>query len=353
MILQSKNISIEETKEGEVEISAELPKEVMDEYFKKVLKDAGENTEIKGFRKGKVPEDVVREHLGDGELMKKAGEMALSDEYPSILAENKIQAIGKPEITITKIALGEALGFKIKTTVMPKIEIGDYKKISEKIIKKDNESSAPEITDEEVNESLENIARSKALEEKYKAGEKISPNDLKDEDIPKITDEFAKSLGDFKDLSDLKEKTKEYLKNEKIQKEKDKRRNEIIEEIIKSSEIPVPDLLINSELDKMIYQLKEDVSKSGIEFEEYLKHIKKSEDEIRSEWKDNAKKRAQTQLLLNHIAEKENILPDEDVVERESKHLIEHYNEADPERVKVFVETQVVNEKVIAFLEGK
>ena len=58
--------------------------------------------------------------------------MALSEYYPKILEENKIDAISRPEISITKLARKNPLGFKIKTATMPEMKLPDYKQIAKK-----------------------------------------------------------------------------------------------------------------------------------------------------------------------------------------------------------------------------
>ena len=59
------------------------------------------------------------------------------------------------------------------------------------------------------------------------------------------------------------------------------------------------------------------------------------------------------QLVLNQIAIEEKIKPEEDQVKKEVEHLLEHYKDAPEERIKIYVETMLTNEKVFEFLEGK
>lgn len=79
---------------------------------------------------------VLIENIGEQEILEKMAIIALQKEYLKIIEKHKIKAIGRPLITITKIAVNNPLGFKIKTFVMPEIELPDYKKISQEIITK-------------------------------------------------------------------------------------------------------------------------------------------------------------------------------------------------------------------------
>src|SRR5439155_1091666 len=103
-------------------------------------------------RKGNVPEAIIIQKVGDLAILEEAAEIALSEEYPNILNEHKIEAIGRPEINITKIGLGNPLEFKIKTALLPEVKLGDYRSASSADSPKRRENL--EVTDEEVDEVI-------------------------------------------------------------------------------------------------------------------------------------------------------------------------------------------------------
>ncbi|MFP4022303.1 MAG: trigger factor [Candidatus Paceibacterota bacterium] len=347
----SKNISVNNTGDSEVEISAEIPAEEMKNQYSESLKEAQKDAEVDGFRKGKAPLEMVEKQVGQGFLMQKAAEKILQEEYPRILSSEKIEPIGQPQVTITKIAPGSDLGFKIKTATMPEVELGDYKEAAKRALKENPLSEDPEVTQEEMDETVYNIRASQLLEEKRQKGEEVpSPESLKEEDLPALTDEFVSSLGEFSNLDDFHKKIKEHLERQKRNKEQEKQWAAILDAVIEESNITIPSVLVESELDKMTAQLKDDVQRAGLEFSDYLSKVQKTEEDIRAEWKENAAKRAKTQLILNTIAEKEEIIPDPEVVEEQVNQVLEHYKEANPESVRVFVKTQITNEKTLAFL---
>lgn len=354
MSLKSKNISVNHTNDAEVEITAEIPAEEMSKQYQRALEELQKETEIDGFRKGKAPLETVEKNIGQGALLQRASEAALKEEYPMILKEHKIEPLGQPEVTITKIAPESDLGFRIKTAVMPKVDLPDYKNIAKETIKKNPVTEDPKVTDEELKETIFNIRATHLLEEKRQKGEEVpSPESLKEEDLPEMTDEFVASLGEFSNVEDFREKIKEHLIRQKKSKEQEKQWSAIIDAIIERSSITLPSVLIESELDKMTAQLKDDVERAGLEFSDYLSKVQKTEEEIREEWKDNAKKRAQTQLILNAIASKEEIKPNPEIVESQTQNLLQQYKEAQPENVRTFVETQLTNEKTLSFLASQ
>src|SRR3989338_409524 len=101
----------------ELEIIGTITAEKMSLMRGKALSKMKESMEISGFRKGNAPDALVAQKIGEMRLLEEAAEIALSEEYPNILDEHKIDAIGRPEITITKIGLGNQLEFKVKTKI--------------------------------------------------------------------------------------------------------------------------------------------------------------------------------------------------------------------------------------------
>jgi trigger factor len=124
-----------------------------------------------------------------------------------------------------------------------------------------------------------------------------------------------------------------------------------LEKIIAKSKIEMPKIIIESELEKMLAQFKDDLAQSGVGYEDYLKHIKKSEDDLRKEWREVAVKRGKSQIILNTIAKEQNIAASEDEIKKEMENILSHHKDADRFRVRMFVETFLTNELVFQFLE--
>ena len=105
--------------ERELEIIGAITAEKMSLMREKALAKLKESAEIDGFRKGNAPESMIVRKVGEMRLLEEAAEIALSEEYPNILEEHNIDAIGRPEIAITKKAPGNPLVFKNKNSHMP------------------------------------------------------------------------------------------------------------------------------------------------------------------------------------------------------------------------------------------
>lgn len=130
-------------------------------------------------------------------------------------------------------------------------------------------------------------------------------------------------------------------------------RANITDSIIAKTEMTLPKILIDSEINQMFAQMEDDIKRADLKMDDYLKHIKKSKEELAEEWKPAAVKRAQLQLILNEIAKKEEIHPDVEKVNEQTKELMKRFKDADEHRVRLYVTSVLLNEEVMKFLEEK
>ncbi|MEI6280885.1 MAG: trigger factor [bacterium] len=356
-------ITIKKLPKSEVEIEGEIDSDIFESYFAKALKKISEKVEIDGFRKGKIPENVLLSKVPEITILEEMAEMALSEHYPKIIAgetnSEKIDALGRPEISITKLARKNPLGFKIKTAVLPTIKLPDYKDVAKTTISKitDKEKDAT-ATDEDVENTIMDIRKSRApkkhvAEHVHKEGEEHEHEEPKEAELPDFNDAFVQALGPFKDVADFKIKLKENIKIEKENNQKEKTRLKIIEEIINKSEMDLPELLVEIELDKILYRMESDITQMGLKFEDYLKHLNKTVEDLKKEFRGDAEKKAKLALILNEIAKVEKIIADEEQVAKEVAAILEHYKDADPERATLHARNVLTNEKIFQFLESQ
>jgi FKBP-type peptidyl-prolyl cis-trans isomerase (trigger factor) len=288
--------------------------------------------------------------------------MALGEHYPKIVEEHKIDAISRPEIAITKLARKNPLGFKIKTAVLPEIKLPDYKAVAKKVISKitDAEKNIV-VTDEDMENTIMDIRKSRAPKKHMAEGAEDPTSDIKnpmsdvkpESELPEFNDEFVQAMGPFKDVTDFRTKLKENIKLEKENLQKEKTRLQIIEKIIDESTLEVPDILVEAELDKILYRMESDITQMGLKFEDYLKHLNKTMEDLRKDFRGDAEKKAKLALTLNEIAKTEKIIPDEADVAKEVAAILEHYKDADPDRARMHAENVLTNEKIFRFLEGQ
>lgn len=126
-------------------------------------------------------------------------------------------------------------------------------------------------------------------------------------DMPEITDEIAKTLGQ-PNIAGLRKLLKENLTKEAARKDSQKIEAEILEQLIKNSTFgDLPEVLKKSEKNKMFHELKHDLEQRSIEIEQYLKDIKKTEEQIFDDFENGAVDRVKAALISRQIAEDFNI----------------------------------------------
>jgi FKBP-type peptidyl-prolyl cis-trans isomerase (trigger factor) len=319
--------------DSQAELVGEIPYEAVAPYRDKALSHIAEHLELPGFRPGKVPADMALKRVGEVAVLEEAVELFVKDFYIELIETHKLDAVGRPDIRITKLAPHNPVGLAVRVSVYPAVEAPkDWNKLAGEIAL---ELSVP-ATDEEMQKTLEDVQKSRT----------------KDGVVPELNDEFAKSLGAFESINALKDQIKRGIGEEKKRQARERRRSKLIEALLAKSKLEVPNIFVESELQKILAQMREDLERTGLKMEDYLKRVNKTEENIRGEFRDQARKRAKLQLLLNKIAEEEKVGADQAAVEQEIKHALEHFPEAKSDLVRVHVETVMRNEQVLKLLEG-
>lgn len=369
-----KKFKITEETGSQIKIEGEIPFEEVQKHREKAIRHIGKDMDIPGFRKGNIPEKMIIAQVGEMAVLSEMAERAISENYPKALAEHKIDAIGYPQIAITKIAEGNPLGFTATVAVLPQITLPDFKKIAGD---ENKDKASEEVTDAEVEKQIQDILRQKLAYERLqsKAAATHTHEDgtvhegpahdhdehdeeevhaVTDAELPELTDEYVKTLGQegqFTSVDDFKAKIKEHLALQKKQDVTAAHRAKITDKIIESAEIELPQILIDSELEQMFAQMNEDLARANLNMDDYLGHIKKTKEDLKAEWTPAAEKRAKLQLILNEIAKKEKITPDQAQVDAQVAELLEQYKDADAARVRIYVSSVMTNEAVMQMLE--
>ncbi len=182
---------------------------------------------------------------------------------------------------------------------------------------------------------------------------------VEDVQMPGLTDEFAKSLGKFETMAALEQSVREGMEREEKEKEQQKFRMALLEAIDKQTTMDVPDALVSREQDLMVHELEHSITQGGMDWKEYQTHIGKTEEQMKKEFEDQAKKRVRYALIMRAVADKENIEPTQDEVQDEVSRALMQYKTPEQAAKSIDVESLVsytrnilTNEKVSQFLES-
>jgi len=159
---------------------------------------------------------------------------------------------------------------------------------------------------------------------------KILVKDIYQIDLPELDDKFAQSMGPLKTFKELKNKIRENIIAEQEEKEEQRVEIEILKLLVEKSKFEdLPEILIEHELDKMIAELKGNVERSddptSPKFDDYLKSIKKTEEELRKEFISKAEERIKTALAIREIAIKEKIKVSKEDIKKETEQMKKAY----------------------------
>ena len=400
-------------KKVEIEVSAED----FNNYYSQTLKKISADAEIPGFRKGKAPEDMVESRVTKEGVLSEAAEIAIRESWAKFLAESKEEAISQPQVEVIKIAKDNPLIFTAEFEILPEIklpkldsakvekssvEVTDQEvedaikwiqqsraKYSEKISGAEDGDlveftfscldieNDPEKKDRIVLgkghyiEGLEDTLRGMKREE-VREFETQHPQEKKDKkikisvkvdsvkkvEIPEVNDEWVKGLGAFNTVEELKKDIKEGIKKDKEVAEIQRVREESIKKLIEKTEIEVPKTLIKREQDFMLNNIKERcLSELKISFEEYLKQVKKTEEEITKELEEIAKEKVKGFLVLHQIVKDEKIEVTEEEISQKIEEMLNQYpnkeeikKTMDEVQVRLYIEDELKREKAFNLL---
>lgn len=354
--MSTKNITTTVVKlpQSQVEITVTIPLERVESYRPATLKRLTETLEIDGFRKGHIPESIIQEKLGSLGILSEMADTALNESYPEIITQSGIHPISRPEIKVTKLAPDNDVEFVITTDVLPTITLPKVSAIAKE---KNAETVDVTVTDEEIEKAVKEVRQMRAHDKMHEDGvdhHDHNHHNIPDDQLPEIDDAFVQKLGNFTSVDEFMTKLRENMIKEKETHAQEKKRLAIIESIIEQGTFDVPGSMVDFELDRMLEQFKYDLSMSGMKIEEYLGHIGKTITEIRTEWKDQAIKRVQTQLALEKIAEEFSIKPDQEKIDAQVAQILEMYKDQAVEEANVitYVTQILTNTAVFDWLES-
>jgi trigger factor len=186
----------------------------------------------------------------------------------------------------------------------------------------------------------------------------VKMNLVQERQTPEINDDFAKSLGDFADLSALKKSITEGLEHEMGHKMEHEKKGKYLDEIIKETKVDVPETLIESEIDNLMQEFEYQIQSMGMNLDDYLEKLKKDKSELRKDWISQAEKRATAALVMKELAKILEIKIPSEKIEEEMNKTLQYYKnvkdfskQIDLERLYGYTKGMMENEEVFKELE--
>ena len=142
-------VSLETLSGLERKLTIEVPAEKIDKQVQSRLAETAKTFEMKGFRKGKVPINVIKSRFGKGMRQEVLGDV-MNQSYYEALSQENVRAAGQPKIEATNMKEGEDLAFTAIFEVFPEISLGDFSKIKV-------EKRQAEITDNDIDKMIQTL----------------------------------------------------------------------------------------------------------------------------------------------------------------------------------------------------
>ena len=185
----------------------------------------------------------------------------------------------------------------------------------------------------------------------------VTVKKVEEKTLPPLDDEFASNVSEFETLADYKADIRKHLEENLQARLKREDENNIIETIVKSSEVEIPDVLVERQLDSFIEDFSMRLSYQGYKLEDYLKQANVTEEELREERREQAKDVVKTRLVLETIVKQEKLDVtdkelDEKLAETAQKYgkTLEEYKKNLGDRNIAYIQNDILMQKLLSLL---
>jgi len=361
----------ERLEKDRVRMRVEVPEDALAPALEEVYRRWAKEIKVPGFRKGRVPRQLIDARVGADAVREEALRDALPRFYSQALDAEELEAIAPPEIQIVDFDVGSPLIFEATVDTRPEIELppleaievdqpptevteadideqlqrlrdrfaeletvgrearrGDFTLIDLNGYRHDEPvegASAPDLLYEvgsrqgppRLDDELEGsrpgaiLKFNDSVPEGELGGEQISftvlVKEVKTKKLPPLDDDFAKTVGEFEALDDLKVDLRTRLSSVKKELAEEQLRGAVLEKLIAASDLEPPAKLVEGEFEHRLSHFTQDLKRAGMTMADYARQADMTELEIRSEIRAQAAQSVKAELLLEEIARKQAI----------------------------------------------
>lgn len=154
----------------------------------------------------------------------------------------------------------------------------------------------------------------------------VKVNDVKVKEVPALDDEFAKDTTEFETLAELRADVKAKLEEQAKNAADAEMRNALVEKVSANTEVEVPEAMVQHQIDNMLMELNYQLQYQGLNLEQLLQMTGRGLDELREERRADAERLVKSSLVLEAIAEKENVEANDADVDDELEKMAAMYN---------------------------
>lgn len=393
------SLQVEKLEKNMAKLTIEVSAEELEKALQSAYQKQKSKISIPGFRKGKVPRQMIEKMYGAAIFYDDAVNELIPKAYSDAYDECELDIVSQPEINVVQIEKGKPFIFTAEVATKPEVTLGEYKglkvdKISTRVtqkevdakIQEEAEKNARTITVEDrpvqdgdevildfegfvdgvafeggkgenypltigsgafipgFEEQLVGAESGKEVEvnvtfpEDYQAEDlkgkaavfKCTVHDIKAKELPEIDDEFATEVSEFDTLEEYKADVKAKIKEQKETEGKTKKEDQAVEQAVANATMEIPEPMINTQTRQMADDFAQRMMQQGLTMEQYFQFTGLTEEKMLEDLRPQALKRIQTRLVLEAIAQAENIEISDEKLDEEIAKMAEAYNmEAD------------------------
>jgi len=152
-------VTKKDLEKSQIELTVELSLEEFNPFIEKGAEKVSQEVKIEGFRPGKVPLDILKQKIGEMTILEEAAHLAINKTIDEAIEKNTMerQAIGQPQVNVTKLAPNNPLEYKVVLTILPTVALGKYKDLNLKV-------EEATVSEKELTKSLEDLREMRAAE---------------------------------------------------------------------------------------------------------------------------------------------------------------------------------------------
>jgi trigger factor len=362
---------VEELSPTRVKLTVEVPFDELKPNLDKAYKELSQQVRLKGFRPGKVPARLIDQYVGRGTVLQEAVNDALPGLYGRAVEETELFALGQPDVEITELEDNEQFAFTAEVDIRPKFEVPEYddleitvdsvevtdEEIDETLSNlrerfatltnaerpaEDGDFASIDLAATADGEDVED-ARTSGYS--YEVGSRSSVEGLDDQivgmsagdsktftttlvggdregqeaevtvtvhsvkikELPELDDEFAQLGSEFDTIEELRTDIRKRLEDQKLHQQLGQARDKSLEALMEKLDIPLPDSVIESEVQRRNEQLDQQLQMYGMTRDKYLEEEKKSAEEYDEELKTGARDAVKGGFILDQLALQEEL----------------------------------------------
>lgn len=367
-----------------VKLAIEVPFAELEPSLKKAYREIARQLTIPGFRQGKAPSAIIDQRIGRGTVLNEAVQEAIPEQILAAVREHDVHSLGRPEVEITEFADGEPLKFTAEVDVRPEItlpdlgtisvtvdeveitdeeideqvralrerfatlktverpaQIGDYVQIDlaasvdgQEVPGGTASSVSHEVGSGQLLPGLDEVlagmgaGESTTFQTELVGGDfagrqadvSVTVRTVKEKQLPALDDEFAQLASEFDTLDELREDVRTRLARVKRVEQLYAARDKALDELVKAADVPAPQGVVEAEVDSRKQAMADELERISLSFDEYLTSEGKTQEEVDAELTKSATEGVQIQLVLDTLADRENL----QVSDEEFSHEIVH-----------------------------